>query len=158
MVFGRVQYILILNVFVNDCICVMISCGVFEKNLCKSVVSCSKREVSRQEKKTCLSVNSSFACTQSLFSGSTIVSPILDLEVMGSCTVTCNVYSFKLWNQLFCSVRFEVQINLFVDQFVSPKMNYTVLYACYTLLATVLVFPHVFCSALHTEGLNTFLH
>ena len=38
MVFGRVKYIFIFNVFVNDCICVMILCGGFVKNLCKSVV------------------------------------------------------------------------------------------------------------------------
>ena len=52
MVFGRVQYIFIFNVLVNDCICVMISCGVFVKNPCKSVVLGDKRVVSGQEKMT----------------------------------------------------------------------------------------------------------
>jgi hypothetical protein len=55
IVVGRVQYVLIFSVFVNACMCVLMSCGDFVKNWCKLVAS-GKRVVSGHEKMTWFSV------------------------------------------------------------------------------------------------------
>ena len=67
IVVDRVQYVLILSDFVNDLICVLMSCGDLVKNSCKFEVF-GRRVVSGHEKMTWFSVCIPDLQRQSLFS------------------------------------------------------------------------------------------